>query len=925
MKNIVLSLLAITTIGLAGNVSGQTTMSPLPSSFQSYINAGVSPATGIPSVNIPVYNLESSDAAFPISVSLSYHPYNALGYDPGSEVGLGWTLFKGGSVSKVVIGDVDESKNITDITESEADVFFYSIPGYSGKFNIHKSTTGSDLVINNISGTKLKIEYTRDLTSTKLIINSFKITDDKGYQYFFNDYNVGTYSTNGGTKNHKTGFELNQVKDAGNHEIVNFTYDKKVKYIGTSSTTLKYQYCKLRDIITSKGKISFTFDYESSEDTSNLTMDNDPYSVKNIVLADKQGRMISTYELVYGRIETNYTDSYGDFIKKRSLTSIKKMKKDLTLYEQTSFEYRDNNNSPSEPVPNQICSSDGGAHNHIKGVLKKITFPTKGYIEYEFEANELYVDKSTSDYTSYNFIADPALQYYGETIIPYNTNNSVAYTFQVPGNSGTQYPVYLENISERDGIITDPDNPPPVFTFNVKNSAGIVMTRTNNTDCSTPNYKLYPGTYTINTNNPSDYGVFKLYQIVSKPLPYPNQVLELTGARIKTIRSYDSDGTLVKTKNYEYNSFTNPLDGTGFMYYADLVDPNALSTSSFILYKNVKETEVSGTQNNGSVRYSFKIPEDYKDTMGNYLFFNLTSQALMEKKEVLNSSGQLQEKTEYEYTISEIPGASGHALTSNYSYIPGFVQYTKETSTEKYGSSNQVTTNEVTISPTNFQQVSSKLTTHNGDTQETSTKYALDVADTRLINANMISVPLETVTKDNGNILATSKTLFGDTNHFYPTSVIVTDLAQNPETQMTFDVYDDKGNLVQSTDKAGNSVTTIWGYYQTLPIAQITGAKYSDIASVSTIAAAIAASNADADNPANEATLLTALENLRLDSALQQYPVSVSAYDPLVGVTHTVSSNGIKQSYEYDTAGRLFRVKNASGQIIKENQYNYKP
>jgi YD repeat-containing protein len=914
MKNILFSLLTISTIGLAGKISGQTTTSPLPSSFQNYVNVGVSPATGIPSVNIPIYNLESSDTSFPISISLSYHPYNALDGSPASEVGSGWTLFKGGSVSRVVIGDVDESKNISDITESEADVFYYTIPGYSGKFNIHKSTTGNDLVINNISGTKLKIEYTRDLTSTKLIINSFKITDDKGYQYYFNDYNVGTYSTNGGTKNHKTGFELNQVKDAGNHEIVSFTYDKKVKYIG-ASTTLKYQYCKVKEIITSKGKITFTFDYEPSEDTNSLEPKNDPYSVKNVVLTDKQGVVISKYELDYGRLETTM----------RSLISLKKINRNLALEEQTNFEYNDIYNTDYSTQVGGFCSKVGASYSYPKNILKKITFPTKGYIIYEFESNELYTDRSSSNYTGYNYIIDPTVQYYAQSTFPYNTSNSLTYTFQVQGSSGLQYPVYLTYESNHDGIITDLDNPPPVFTFNVKNAAGTIMTRTNTTDCNTPNYKLYPGTYTITTNNPPDDGVFWIYQLKSLPVPYNNRYVEPTGARIKTIRSYDSDGTLVKTKNYEYNSFANSLNGTGFMYYADLVEPNALSTSSFILYKNVKETEISGTQNNGSIRYSFKIPEDYKDTMGNYPFFNLTSQALMEKKEVLNSSGQLQEKTEYEYTISEIPGASGHALTSYYSYIPGFVQYTKETSTVKYGSSNQVTSNEVTISPSNFQQVSSKLTTHNGDIQETFTKYALDLADTRLINANMISVPLETVTKENGNILLASKTLFGDTSHFYPTSIVVTDLAQNPETQMTFDVYDDKGNLVQSTDKAGNSVTTIWGYYQTLPIAQITGAKYSDIASVSTIATAITASNADADNPANESSLLTALGNLRLDPALQQYPISVSSYDPLVGVTNTVSSNGIKQTYEYDALGRLFRVKNASGQIIKENQYNYKP
>lgn len=924
MKNILFNVLAISMVAYIGKMQGQTAAAPVPTtaSFQNYINAGVSPATGIPSITIPVYTLESADAGFPLSVSLSYHPYNALGNDPASEVGLGWTLFKGGSISRAIIGDVDESKLISNITESEADIFYYSIPGSSGKFNIHKSTSTNDLVINNISGTKVKIEYTRDTSNTKLVINSFKITDDKGYQYFFNDFNMGTYSSSGGTKNYKTAFELSQAKDAGNHEIVNFTYDKKVKYIG-NSTTLKYQYCKLKDINTSKGKISFTFDYDSAED-GKTNPENDPYRVKNIMMTDKRGAMISRYDLEYGTVETNYINSYGTFITKRALSSIKKINRDLAPYEQTTFEYRDIYNTPSDPDSNTICSNDGGAANYIKGILKKITFPTKGYLVYEFEANELYVDKSSLNYTGYNYIADPSVQYYGETVIPYNTANALSYTFQVPGNAGTQYPVYLQNASAHDGIVTDPSGFPQALAFTVKNASGTVMTRNDDADCSNPNYSLYPGTYTITTNNPPDDGVFKIYQVTSKPLPYSNTALELTGARIKAIRSYDSDGTLVKTKKYEYNSFTNPIDGTGFIYDAELVDPYSLSSSRFVLYKNVKETEVSGTQNNGSIRHSFKIPEDYKDAGGNYLFFNLTSQALEEKREVFDSSGQLQEKTEYAYTINNIPGASGHALTPTYSYIPGFVQFTRETGTEMYGPASRVTISEVTISPDNFKPIISKLTTHNGDVQETSTKYALDLGNTRLINANLISVPLETVTKENGEIFATSQTVFGNTGHFYPTSVIVTDLAQNPETQMTFDLYDASGNLVQFTDKAGNSVTTLWGYNQTLPIAQITGAKYNDIASLSVVTAAIAASNDDAADPANEGALLTALNNLRLAPQLQGYTITATTYDPLIGVTNTIASNGIRQSYEYDAAGRLLKVKNSQGQVLKENQYNYK-
>ena len=188
----------------------------------------------------------------------------------------------------------------------------------------------------------------------------------------------------------------------------------------------------------------------------------------------------------------------------------------------------------------------------------------------------------------------------------------------------------------------------------------------------------------------------------------------------------------------------------------------------------------------------------------------------------------------------------------------------------------------------------------------------------------MISIPLETIIKDNGNILSTSRTIFGNINHFYPTAIENKDLAQNPETQMTLDAYDSKGNLIQMTDKGGVSTTTIWGYHQTLPIAQIVGAKYTDIASLSVIAAAIAASDADADNSANEPYLLTALENLRLHSDLKQFPITVYTYDPLIGVTNSISPNGLKISYTYDASGRLVVVKDANGNVLKENQYNYK-
>jgi YD repeat-containing protein len=141
---------------------------------------------------------------------------------------------------------------------------------------------------------------------------------------------------------------------------------------------------------------------------------------------------------------------------------------------------------------------------------------------------------------------------------------------------------------------------------------------------------------------------------------------------------------------------------------------------------------------------------------------------------------------------------------------------------------------------------------------------------------------------------------------------------------MTFNKYDSKGNLVEITGKNGIPTTTIWGYYQTQPIAQITGVTYNQIAALPSVIAAVNASNADADNPANEASLLQALENLRKDPALQSRPVAVYTYDPLIGTTQSVSANGVKLTYIYDPSNRLIKTTDSEGKTIKEYQYNYK-
>ncbi|SEW03419.1 YD repeat-containing protein [Chryseobacterium wanjuense] len=945
MKNVINIL--ITIVFISFNLKAQTIITPEPtsSSLQNYVNASVSPAMGIPSINIPLYQLETSDANLPLSLSLSYHPYNAKAIVPASEVGAGWSLFKGSMISKETYSKNNEYTEINDLTKLNADRFYYSIPGHSGKFIIYKDPLSGYLKLQNLTGEKIKIDFTRDESSTKLIINSFKITDDKGYQYLFDNYNISSWSQPGipyGVKTQRSSYVITSVKKADNTDIIIYSYDIKTRYIDNTPNIPKYKLCKLNTITTSKGKIKFEYDYDLYLDNTN-NYNNDFYTINNISLVSNSGKMISKYKFIKGNIPglvTTYSfdTPIATLGSKLGLYRLQKLDSNNVLEEQTEFFYNETGSDTQygysenpDLYGDDICSNENpymSPKKEVIGLLQKIIFPTGGSVVYDFEASEVYTDRTTEDYTTSNIFSEPLFQYYDiSDSLDFDTNISRTYTFNVSGASNKTYPVKIgKGLDGLDYGLTTTHGDPYPFSFSVLNSNNVTM-QVENSPCNnifTKMYKLPPGTYTIKINLWGGTGNFAIIQLKSLPKPYKNYDPLQIGARIKRITYFDHDDNIQKEKVYEYNLFTDPLTSSGYQF-ADENTSLAADLDGFVLYRNVREKEISGNQSNGYIDYYFDTPEDYKDLSGNiiYYYYNLTSQGILKKKNTYNSQNQLIETSEYDYTFEEVPGAESQNM-GYFTSVPSWIQYIKDTSISYLGQSFNKTMKETTFSPNNFQEILSKITTNNGDINEVSTKYAQDLSDSHLITANMISVPLQVETKSNGITLSKATTVYGNSSHFYPTALESTDLDQISETQITYDLYDNKGNLVQTTDKSGNSVTTIWGYYQTLPIAQIVGVKYNDISSLSVVTAAISASNSDADNPANEGALLTALQNLRLASQLQGYSMTVNTYDPLVGITNTISSNGIKKSYEYDAAGRLLKVKNSDGQVLKENQYNYK-
>jgi len=75
-------------------------------SLGNFLETPVSKYTGVPSINIPLY--EISDGNLNASVALSYHAAGVRPDAHASWVGLGWALQSGGVISRVVRGKMDE-------------------------------------------------------------------------------------------------------------------------------------------------------------------------------------------------------------------------------------------------------------------------------------------------------------------------------------------------------------------------------------------------------------------------------------------------------------------------------------------------------------------------------------------------------------------------------------------------------------------------------------------------------------------------------------------------------------------------------------------------------------------------------------------------------------------------------------------------
>ncbi|WP_223600689.1 hypothetical protein [Chryseobacterium sp. GVT01B] len=912
---------------------------PSVSSLATYTNTPISNATGIPDTSFPLLGLPTYNNETSLNVGLSYNPMNVSESEPASQVGRGWSLFAGGVISRSIENDIDEmldNSNSNNYYQNEFDdTYYYNLPGISGKFRFKRNTTNNTFELVNLSSNKIKIEYTRSSNTATMILESFTITDIRGIKYIFNDYSRSNQERNvflSGGKVYKSAFFLTQIKDANNSELASFSYQKDTKY-KNNGVIISYQTCKLKTITSPGfGKIEFEYLYNPALENSM----NDPYQVQKIILKDNYNHMVSGYSFEYSSFD------------ERTLSKLEKLNKNNVVSETTVFEY--GNASTSIPIPygtdpNSICPglSTGTPIVGTRGILKRINTPSGGVVEYNFEQNIIFKDRTNPAYLNEilnpYMISDPEVQYLNpfwgaefDTHVSNNTN----YTLTITGNPGTYKRVFVMFIAGElytDNPMWDPTIPYSMG-YSIK-SGGVVVT---GNPCQSPSsngnyyateYSLLPGTYSVQVGGSGGQGAVQAFEIAHIPQPFHNTT-RAAGARIANIKYYNSttDTTPVKTTKFEYNSFTDSNTSSGYSVFPD----GDINASNFIIYKNVKITNADDT--NGYTQYYYKIPNDFPkepytvngSSVKIWPQYNLISSGLLDKKELYNAQAKLLASEQTTYTFDNIPGTEEYGLGN---WAQGIV-YTKlgwlkkiVNTSKTYFDNNQSIEeqSETNFNVFNFDLASTKKVV-DGNTIEQFYTYP-ETGYANLSNAHIMNVPVLVEEKNGGKTVSKAETKYDNTGSTFPTSVVATNISDGTtKTAMKFDLYDEKGNLLQFTSSVGIPTAIVYGYDKTQPIAKIEGATYAQVSPY--IQAIVDASTADAQNPDNEGTLLTALDNFRKTAALKDFQITTITYDPLIGMTTTTAPDGIRAIYKYDANNRLQKIVDMNGVTLKEYQYNYK-
>ncbi|SEP46086.1 YD repeat-containing protein [Mucilaginibacter sp. OK283] len=607
-----------------------STVSPNSASLGKFGNIPVSYVTGIPSVTIPLY--EVTAGAIKLPLSLDYHGGGVRVDELASSVGTSWALSGIPEITRSMVGLPDEGNggylsavsldslfnyysgvnyssdanfryaqfiyNVRDnLADTEPDVFSYSLNGSSGKF------------IYRPNGTIMQIPVTNNRIE-KLSGNNFKITDQKGVTYIYDQQEATTMITASATVPYATTWKVSKIIDPSMADTVYFKYTANS---GTIERSFSYTYTLGNKLGGNSEAPTETIDatgeaYSMSQMShASLFLNEIDWRGGKVTLKNTQDRTDRSTELrldsvkVYSRLngayqlikDTKLNQSYfysnpvpgktPDYRNYRlRLDSVTFFPVNSTLPPQKySMTYNNTPIAPNESFGQDIWGYNNGQYGNptlmpkqtvlwqgayrLIGeanmdadstntfvqacMLQSIKYPTKGTSVFAFEPHRYPLDYQTTQLQSIYCDAYGSVQ----------TTNST--TFTVAANqTAFRYSATLSAYNYP-GVTSYPE------IKMVDQTTGQTVFLVNNVGNPSQSYSvsniaitLVAGhTYVITTNIYSTDSRVQATCTVSWSVPVPGTIIRCGGGlRVSSITNYDNNGNFINKENYQYNG-----DGVG--------------------------------------------------------------------------------------------------------------------------------------------------------------------------------------------------------------------------------------------------------------------------------------------------------------------------------------------------------------------------
>lgn len=194
-----------------------------------------------------------------------------------------------------------------------------------------------------------------------------------------------------------------------------------------------------------------------------------------------------------------------------------------------------------------------------------------------------------------------------------------------------------------------------------------------------------------------------------------------------------------------------------------------------------------------------------------------------------------------------------------------------------------------------------------------------------LVAANRRSQPVEVKTSNGTDFIAERITQYGpldaQSDKLNPKAVLTKKRGSTDDDRVSYDLYDDLGNLLQYTLDGGPPMAYLWGYENRLyPVAKIDNAEWNDVLLIFTNSEYQEITSAGI----TDARMRELLDKIRQHASMQNSLVTTYTYKQGVGISSMTDPRGYTITYEYDASQRLERVRDADNNILSDTKYTYK-